>query len=319
MKAVVIGGAGHIGTYLVPRLVDAGHVVTNVSRGTSRPYAHYDAWASVHMLTLDRAVEEKRGTFAKKIADLDPDIVIDLIAFDPKSTVDLVEALRDTNLSHFLYCSSIWAHGAATIVPATEDLPRRPFGDYGIKKAASEAYLHEQFRNTGFPATVVMPGHITAAGWNCINPVGNLDPLAFQAIGRGEKIILPDRGMETLHHVHADDVAQVFMKAIANRGAALGESFHAVAPQAITLRGLAEAMYRWFGMPENIGYLPWAEWCEHTGDLGSIEKTWDHIAHSDNYSIAKSQDVLGYAPRFSLLQSVEESVASMLDRGVITV
>lgn len=38
MKAVVIGGCGHIGTYLVPRLVKAGYQVVSVTRGQSKPY-----------------------------------------------------------------------------------------------------------------------------------------------------------------------------------------------------------------------------------------------------------------------------------------
>jgi nucleoside-diphosphate-sugar epimerase len=33
MKTVVIGGTGHIGTYLVPHLVQAGHEVICISRG----------------------------------------------------------------------------------------------------------------------------------------------------------------------------------------------------------------------------------------------------------------------------------------------
>ena len=33
MRVVVIGGSGHVGTYLIPRLVAAGHEVVNVSRG----------------------------------------------------------------------------------------------------------------------------------------------------------------------------------------------------------------------------------------------------------------------------------------------
>ena len=32
-KVVIIGGSGHVGTYLVPRLVEAGHEVVNVTRG----------------------------------------------------------------------------------------------------------------------------------------------------------------------------------------------------------------------------------------------------------------------------------------------
>ena len=37
-RVVVIGATGHIGTYLVPRLVDRGHEVIAVSRGTRGPY-----------------------------------------------------------------------------------------------------------------------------------------------------------------------------------------------------------------------------------------------------------------------------------------
>jgi len=46
----------------------------------------------------------------------------------------------------------------ATDVPTTEDRPRTPFGEYGIQKAAIEAYLLDEARRTGFPATVLHPG-----------------------------------------------------------------------------------------------------------------------------------------------------------------
>ncbi|MGG3506192.1 hypothetical protein ABES58_11985 [Paenibacillus lautus] len=55
----------------------------------------------------------------------------------------------------------------------------------------------------------------------------------------------------------ADDVSQVFFKAITRRKAALGESFHAVGAESITLLGYAQAMYRYFGQEENIKFLPW--------------------------------------------------------------
>ena len=50
-----------------------------------------------------------------------------------------------------------------------------------------------------------------------------------------------------MHHVHAEDVAQLILRAILHRAAAVGETFNAVSPQALNLRGYAEAMYRWFG------------------------------------------------------------------------
>ena len=33
MRIVVIGGSGHVGTFLIPRLVRAGHEVVSISRG----------------------------------------------------------------------------------------------------------------------------------------------------------------------------------------------------------------------------------------------------------------------------------------------
>jgi uncharacterized protein YbjT (DUF2867 family) len=37
MRIAIIGGTGHVGSFLVPRLVRAGHDVVSLSRGASRP------------------------------------------------------------------------------------------------------------------------------------------------------------------------------------------------------------------------------------------------------------------------------------------
>src|SRR6185369_6496323 len=102
-RIVVIGGSGHVGTYLVPRLVEAGHQVVNVSRGQRDAYQPNAAWQSVETVVLDREAEETAGTFGKKIAALKADIVIDMICFTLPSAQHLVEALRG-KVSHFLHC-----------------------------------------------------------------------------------------------------------------------------------------------------------------------------------------------------------------------
>jgi nucleoside-diphosphate-sugar epimerase len=124
--------------------------------------------------------------------------------------------------------------------------------------------------------------------------------------------------METVHHVHADDVAQIFMKALANRSTAVGESFHVVSPAALSLRGYAESVAGWFGQPANLRYLPWETW-RTTVSVEDADATWDHIAHSPNASIAKAQRLLDYRPRYSSLQSVYESVQWLIDNKVIQV
>lgn len=118
---------------------------------------------------------------------------------------------------------------------------------------------------------------------------GNQDYRVFDQIRRGEELILPNFGIETLHHVHADGVAQVFLNATTHRGSALGESFHAVGNESITLLGDAQAMYRCFGQEERISFLPWKGWCQYIKDEELVDKTYYHIARSGYYSIEKEK------------------------------
>ena len=315
MRVVIIGGAGHVGTYLVPRLVGAGHDVINVTRGQRGPYQPHAAWKSVQQVIADRVAEDRAGVFGQRVRDLSPDVVIDMICFTEASARQLVEALKG-EVQHFLHCGTIWVHGPTIFAPLTEEQPRRPFGEYGIQKAAIEAYLLDEARRHHFPATVLHPGHIVGPGWLPINPAGHLNPQVFVTLARGEELALPNFGMETLHHVHADDVAQGFMRAIANRSAAIGESFHVVSPAALTLRGYAEAVAAWFGRSAQLRFLPWEDW-KKIVSTEEAEATWDHITHSPCCSIAKAERLLDYRPRYSSLQAIYEALDWMIQHRVI--
>lgn len=315
MRVVVIGGRGHVGTYLVPRLVEAGHEVSVISRGKQEPYQAHAAWREVRQITADRAAEDAAGSFGRRVRDLGADAVIDMICFEPESARQIAEALHG-EVQHFLHCGTIWIHGPSVQVPTTEQQPRRPFGEYGIKKAAIEEYLLDRVRRHGFPATLLHPGHIAGPGWQPVNPAGNFNPEVFSRLAHGEEVALPNLGMETVHHVHADDVAQAFMGALANRSSAVGESFHVVSPAALTLRGYAEAMASWFGQPARLRFAPWEQWRAEVS-AEEAQATWDHIAHSPNCSIAKAQRLLDYRPRYSSLQAVQEAVGHLIAAGVV--
>jgi nucleoside-diphosphate-sugar epimerase len=53
-RVVVIGATGHIGSFLVPRLVAGGHEVIAMSRGLRGPYLPSPRWDSITMITVDR-------------------------------------------------------------------------------------------------------------------------------------------------------------------------------------------------------------------------------------------------------------------------
>lgn len=305
LRTVIIGATGHIGTWLVPRLVNEGHEVVAVSRGARRPYHDSPEWQSVERVTLDRAAAERDGSFGPAIAALRGAAVVDLICFDLDSAIHLVNALRD-RIDIFVHCGTLWVHGVARERPYDESAPRHPFGDYGIRKARIERFLLDA-ATRGFPASVLHPGHITGRGWDPINPAGNLDRSVFDSLARGERVVLPDEGSATLQHVHADDVAQGFARALSHRDTAIGEAFHIAAAEPVTMRGYAEAAAAWFGRTANLDFLPWDKWRMTVSDSDATI-TRDHILHSPHASIDKARSALGFEPRYSAVAAAREAV-----------
>ncbi len=306
MRVIVIGATGHIGSYLVPKLVNQGFDVIAVSRNQQTPYNENPAWKSVTSIAMDREVLEKSGQFGDAIAALNPDIIIDLICFTKDSAQQLVEAVKG-KIKQFLHCGTIWVHGDTRAVPTVESQIKRPLGEYGVNKAEIEAYLHDEYSYQQFPSTVIHPGHIVGPGWTPLNPAGNFSEKFFCDLSQGNEVILPNLGLETLHHVHADDVACLFMQAIAHRKNALGESFHAVSNQALTLKGYAHALADWFSKPAKISYLPIDEMKLHLSKQ-DFDATVEHVTHSTNCSNLKAQKLLEFKAKYTSIEAIQESL-----------
>jgi nucleoside-diphosphate-sugar epimerase len=311
-RVVVIGATGHIGTYLVPRLVRAGYEVVAVSRGERKPYDQAVEWRSVERVNADRTAEDDAGIFGGRIADLRADVVVDLICFTPASARHLVDALRASR-PLLLHCGTIWVHGRTARVPVTEDEPRTGYGEYGVDKAAIEVLLHRETLAGGVPSVVLHPGHICGPGWPVITPAGNLDAEVWRRLAVGEAVALPALGLGVLHHVHADDVAQAFERAL-TRPSAIGASFHVVAEQAMTCRGLAAGVAAWFGREAVLDLVEWDEFERRVGPQHAAA-TLDHIERSVTASIERSRSILGYAPRYSSLEALRESLRWLVEHG----
>ena len=311
-RVVVVGATGHIGSYLVPRLVRAGHEVVAISRGERRPYHDAVEWQGVERVTADRDAEEAAGVFGTRIAGLRADAVIDLICFTAASAEQLVDALRPTR-PLLVHCGTIWVHGRTARVPVTADEPRTAFGRYGVDKAAVEALLQRETRAGGVPGVILHPGHICGPGWPVITPAGNLDADVWRRLAVGEPVPLPALGLGVLNHVHADDVAQAFERALI-RPAAIGSSFHVVADQAMTCRGLAAGVAAWFGREAELELVEWDEFEQQVG-AGHASTARDHIERSIAASIERARTILGYAPRYSSLDALRESLRWLVEHG----
>ena len=318
MKVVIIGGSGHIGTFLIPILINKGYETICVTRGKSKPYVDDPAWKKVIKVTLDRVNDKD---FEQKIMEMKPDIIVDLINYSIEQTKKIVSAIQNNSFcSHYIFCSSVWAHGRSEVLPITnESLLKDPVCDYGKDKYSSEKFLLEKFRKEKFPVTIIAPGQISGPGWNIINPWGCLLHKPFQLIADGETIYLPNFGQETIHHVHAEDVAQLFYKAITNRNQALGEIFNAVSGGSITLYGYAKLLYDYFGKEPKIEFKEWKDFCDYVGDKKETDMSYKHLIRSGFFNYEKENKLLGYKPKYSNVETIKIAVKSYVDRGIIKI
>jgi nucleoside-diphosphate-sugar epimerase len=146
---------------------------------------------------------------------------------------------------------------------------------------------------------------------------GAANPEIFALIARGDELVLPNLGLEMVHHVHAADVAEWIILAIENRAASVGEVFNTVSDQAVTLRGYAERVYRLFGKEPRISFKPFDEWILDLGDWA--ENTRGHIIRSSCHWIEKSRQRLGYKPRYTSFEAVYESAQALIACGKVVV
>jgi nucleoside-diphosphate-sugar epimerase len=317
VRIVVIGGSGHVGTFLVPRLVRAGHEVINLTRGARSPYIDDEVWSDVEQVAVDRAAEDAAGTFGKRVAAHEADVVVDMICFTPDSAAALVKELRGHG-GHLIHCGTIWRYGPSVKQPMREDDTSPPIGEYGTQKAAIAELLAAETASGGIVTTVLQPGHISGPGWTPIGPLGNLDPAVWYALSAGQEIAVPGLGAELMHHVHADDVAQAFQLAVEHRDAAAGESFNVVAPSALTARGFLAIAAGWFGQTARIRSVSWAEFRSATV-AEFADASWQHLSRSQYASIEKARTLLGYTPAFEPEAAVLDGIRWLIDHDRLEV
>ncbi|MGO3884951.1 MAG: NAD-dependent epimerase/dehydratase family protein [Mycetocola sp.] len=317
MRVLVIGGSGHIGSFLIPRLVRAGHDVVSMSRGGKEPYGAAPEWSDVTHVVADRQRLDDQGEFGDAVRDLQPDAVVDLLSFTLGSTTALVEAIRGS-IDHLVHCGSLWRYGPSLKLPIAEGEGTPAIDEYGTQKELIAQYLKQETARGGLVTTSIHPGHIVGPGWHPTGVLGNSDPATWMALSAGETIRVPGSGAESMHHVHADDVAQVFELALTHRDAAAGEDFHAVAAHALSVQGYATIAAGWFGQEAALEQVSWDEFRRHT-TAEFADNSWGHLQRNHVLSIAKSRTLLGYAPAWEPEQAIQESVRWLMDNGQLAV
>lgn len=176
------------------------------------------------------------------------DAAIDFICFTSQQAKEHTEALRG-KVAHFIFISSCTVYQKPCLsLPITEDTPlKNPFSSYARGKIACELYFQQEYREHGFPVTIVRPSHTYGETKLVVGPTMGWQVSHWTLVDRvlrGKPVVVHDTGRSRWTVTHSDDVAVGIVGLLGNR-AAVGNSFH------IT----GEVSYTWNEIMQTYGFL----------------------------------------------------------------
>ena len=210
MKALFIGGTGIISTQISRLLVSQGWNLTLLNRG-NRAHTVPGANQLIADINDEAAVKDL-------IANEHYDVVADFICFTPE------QAQRDIRLfkgkcSQFIFISSASAYQKPLATPViTESTPlSNPYWQYSRNKIAIEELLIREYRESGFPVTIVRPSHTYSRRSLPLSIHGNKGE--WQVLKRmleGKKVLVPGDGTSLWAVMSSRDFAPAFVGLMGN-------------------------------------------------------------------------------------------------------
>jgi nucleoside-diphosphate-sugar epimerase len=170
-RVMVTGGAGYVGSSLIPKLLRNGYEVSVLDL-----YLYGDVFAH---LKSNPGLRETKGDLrnpadvARALEGCDAVIHLACISNDPSFDLNpdlgrsinfdcfrpLVKASKDVGVKRFIYASSSSVYGIKKDMNVTEELALEPLTDYSKYKAMCEEVLEEE-REPGFVAVTLRPATI---------------------------------------------------------------------------------------------------------------------------------------------------------------
>ena len=171
-RVMVTGGAGYVGSSLIPKLLNAGYAVSVLDL-----YLYGDDLFKE--FRSNAALREVKGDLrnpddvGRALEGCDAVIHLACISNDPSFDLNpdlgksinfdcfrpLVKASKAAGVKRFIYASSSSVYGVKDDPSVTEDLPLNPLTDYSKFKAMCEVVLEEE-REPGFVCVTIRPATV---------------------------------------------------------------------------------------------------------------------------------------------------------------
>jgi nucleoside-diphosphate-sugar epimerase len=246
LRVLFVGGSGIISSACARVAADSGIELTVLNRGqtTSRPLP-----AGVTELHAD---VRDAAAVRKALGDSEFDSVVDWVAFTTEHVRADVELFRERARQYVFISSASAYQTPPSRLPITESTPlRNPYWQYSRDKIACEDLLVAEYRDSGFPVTIVRPSHtydetktVLERGWTLLSRM-----LA------GKPVIVHGDGTSLWTVTHNTDFARGFVPLLGHPRT-YGEAFHITSDDFLTWDQIAHALGAALNVTPRIVHVP---------------------------------------------------------------
>lgn len=248
MDVLFIGGTGIISSACVELAVQRGVKVWVLNRGnTLRPLP-----PGVTQLTANirdpQSVERALGT-------LRFDSVCNFIAFVPEHVEADIQAFRERTREYIFISSASAYKKPIQHWPLTESTPlSNPHWQYSRDKIACEDRLIQEWRNHGFPITIVRPSHTYDRTLLPFDPY-QAGYTVLHRLLANKPVVVHGDGTSLWVLTHHKDFAEGFVGLLGHPKTA-GEAFHITSDEVVSWNEIYETVARAAGVKARLVHVP---------------------------------------------------------------
>lgn len=298
MRALVTGGSGYFGSFLVERLLEQGHDVRNFDLVPA-------PW---HPPGVEWCEGDIRDAAAVQRACAGMDVVLHNVAQQPLArdrelftsvniggTKNLLDAARGADVGKVVFTSSTSVFGIPSSNPVAEDAPLRPVEAYGRTKVVAEGLCRAAAAD-GLDVTIIRPRTILGHG-----RLGLLAML-LEWVADGATVYVLGGGANRYQFVHAADLAEACLLAAARPGAT---TYNIGASEFGTMRETMEALVAHAGTGSRVRSLPVKPAMAAMALLGRLHLApfapyhWMLYGQPFWFDISKARTELRWEPKWS--------------------
>jgi nucleoside-diphosphate-sugar epimerase len=233
-----------------------------------------------------------------------------------EGTRNVLAAAQAAGVERFIYISSVAVYGVNSAPLVDEAMPTPPIGQaYPDSKIAAETLV----RASGLPYVIVRPASTygpRGAAWT-VGPIENIKAGRLVLLGRDAGLVTPG---------YIDNVVDGLLLALTSP-AALGETFNLCDDRAVTFREFYLAYARMLGKDRLPTVPGWFARFARSGP-GRLARRltgrqeigpWSlHFrCNPSQFSVAKAQRLLGYAPQVDFIEGVRRTEAWLCAAGYL--